>query len=372
MQFPIIAPFAKSLGATPALTGIIVGAYSLTNMTGNLAAGIALDKWGRKLPLAVGLLMTALALLGYVFASSPSQLLTARALHGLSAAVLAPGAFALLGDIARSRNIMTSMGVNSVPIAIAAVVGPLLSVWLSETTGYSSVFLLSALLMILVFVGFVYFATRTSITQKSQYNSLTDNDIYKADFVRMFTAYFAALAMTIGFGVLVTNFPNWIISEVGSASTAGVGFAILSLFGMLTMVNPLLSKGDTNTRIVSLTLGLGLICLGLILLVTLSGIWGAMVSMAVFGTGFGILFPTMKTMLTESTSSHNRGRAFGVFYAIYSLGVVAGSTGSGAILDVQGDIIVGPFLFGAAASLIAIPITISVELLRKQRYKNRY
>jgi MFS family permease len=372
MQFPIIAPFAKSLGATPALTGIIVGIYSLTNMTGNLVAGIALDKWGRKFPLGAGLLITALALLGYVFAASPSQLLIARALHGLSAAVLAPGAFALLGDLTRSRNIMTSMGINSLPIAIAAVVGPLLSVWLSEIAGYSFVFLLSSLLMLVVFVGFVYFATQTPTIKKSGGDSPSNNEKYKADFGRMFSAYFAALAMTVGFGALVTNFPNWIINEVGSSSASGIGFAILSLFGMATMVSPLMSRGYASTRIVPLTFGLGIIGLGLILLTTLTGIWGAMASMAVFGIGFGMLFPTMKTILTEATSIHTRGRAFGVFYAIYSLGVVVGSTGSGVILDIQGDASAGPFLFGATASLIAIPIAISIEMLRKHNSKDRY
>ena len=90
-----------------------------------------------------------------------------------------------------------------------------------------------------------------------------------------------------------------------------------------------------------------------------------------FGTGFGMLFPTMKTILIEATSSHNRGRAFGVFYAIYSLGVVVGSTGSGVILEFQGDAGGGPFIFGAAAALTAIPITVFVEMLRKQPSSSR-
>ena len=371
MQFPIIAPFAKSLGSTPALTGIIVGTYSLTNMVGNLVAGIALDKWGRKLPLGAGLSATSLALLGYVFATSPSQLLVSRALHGLSAAVLAPGAFALLGDLTRSRNIMSSMGVNSLPIAIAAVVGPLLSVWLSETAGYSSVFLLSSLLMIVVFAGFIYSSTQTLAIQESSCDSPNASEHHKADLGRMFNAYFAALTMTIGFGALVTNLPNWVISEAGLRSSSGIGFAVLSLFGMATMISPLMSKGGANTRIVSLTFGLVLIGLGLILLSFLGGIWGVMISMAVFGTGFGMLFPTMKTILIEATSSHNRGRAFGVFYAIYSLGVVVGSTGSGVILEFQGDAGGGPFIFGAAAALTAIPITVFVEMLRKQPSNSR-
>ena len=40
VQFPVVAPFARTLGAAPALVGLIVGVYSLTNLLGNLAAGV--------------------------------------------------------------------------------------------------------------------------------------------------------------------------------------------------------------------------------------------------------------------------------------------------------------------------------------------
>ena len=40
VQFPTIAPFAEGLGASAALVGIIVAAYSVTNLFGNLGRGI--------------------------------------------------------------------------------------------------------------------------------------------------------------------------------------------------------------------------------------------------------------------------------------------------------------------------------------------
>ncbi|UTW69317.1 hypothetical protein KHA80_20975 [Anaerobacillus sp. HL2] len=45
---PIIAPFAQNLGATNLLIGLIIGMYSLTNMGGNIIAGLWIDKFGRK------------------------------------------------------------------------------------------------------------------------------------------------------------------------------------------------------------------------------------------------------------------------------------------------------------------------------------
>ncbi len=53
--------------------------------------------------------------------------------------------------------------------------------------------------------------------------------------------------------------------------------------------------------------------------------------MMIYGIGFAILFPSINALLVENTTDDNRGKAFGLFYAFFSLGVVAGSFTVGAI-----------------------------------------
>ena len=64
-QIPMIAPYAASLGAGALMTGWIVSIYSVTNTLGNIAAGVVLDKCGRRLPLLVGLVWAGLAVFLY-------------------------------------------------------------------------------------------------------------------------------------------------------------------------------------------------------------------------------------------------------------------------------------------------------------------
>ncbi len=66
-QLPILSPFAKELGATPALIGIAVGMYSFSNMFGNILAGYWIDKHGPKKVLLAGFFLTGLFLLLYIF-----------------------------------------------------------------------------------------------------------------------------------------------------------------------------------------------------------------------------------------------------------------------------------------------------------------
>ena len=124
VQFPTIAPHARNLGASVALVGVVVAAYSVTNLFGNLGAGLVLDRWGRRRPMIFGLAITAVAVLSYAFVNSPEQLIAVRAVHGLGAAALTPGAFAILGDRAASGQRGRAMGLAGALIAIPAMIGP--------------------------------------------------------------------------------------------------------------------------------------------------------------------------------------------------------------------------------------------------------
>ena len=78
--------------------------------------------------------------------------------------------------------------------------------------------------------------------------------------------------------------------------------------------------------------------------------------MAVFGLGYGLVFPAATAMVTESAGSARRGMAFGVFYAVYSLGVAIGSAGSGRLAGFYEDFMGLPFFVAAVVVLVAAPI----------------
>lgn len=54
-------------------------------------------------------------------------------------------------------------------------------------------------------------------------------------------------------------------------------------------------------------------------------------TMVVYGTGFALIFPSLNALIIQYTDLRDRGKAFGIFYAIFSVAVVIGSFTIGAL-----------------------------------------
>ena len=73
-QYPMLTPFAVSLGAAPSFIGLVMGMYSLTHLPGNLIAGIAVDRYGSRLFIACSLVGAGILLLFQARVTDPWQL----------------------------------------------------------------------------------------------------------------------------------------------------------------------------------------------------------------------------------------------------------------------------------------------------------
>lgn len=356
MQFPVVSPYARDLGASTTMVGLIVAAYSATNLFGNLAAGVAVDRWGRSRPVLLGLVATAASLLLYTAADGPAMLLFARALHGVSASVLTPGAFAIIGDAAPPGARARAMGAGGALIALSAIVGPPLSGVVGDWLGYQAVFLGVAALMLLTA------AAVAALLRGNDRPAPTSAEPIVPSVERvpplwarpgMIVASVTAFALTVGLGALVTQLPLLISARGEPASRTGSLFSVFAVVAIVVMAGPLGQLSDRYGRNRPLALGLALVGVGLALLGRGGGLALFAVGMGVFGLGFGLLFPAATALVAETATPTERGAAFGLFYAVYSLGVVVGSVLTGVLDDLISDGTPIPFLISALPALIA-------------------
>lgn len=387
-QLPVVAPFARSLGAGTALAGFTVAAYSVSNLLGNVAGGPLIDRWGRKGAMAGGLAAAAGGILLGAFSVSPWHYVAARLVHGLGAAVLVPAAFAYVGDRSADetdagddggddsggeggaapgrrtsapgrRTSAPAMARSGIAIGLAALIGPPFGGIVRDRLGFDAVFItVSALLALAALLVWAL------LPEKRAHDDHAGGGVQRSLSVRDFSVYrallgaptyagacVAAFLLTFGKGILAFALPLRAIDLGYGSAQAG---ALLSAFAISALgvfaVTRRLERFPLEARVLS---GLPVIAVALALLSVVTPYWALAAVMLVYGLGFGVLFPAAAAQVVAATTKAERGRAFGLFYGFFSLGVVAGPVLGGLLEDAFG---LSPFWTAAAVLAVGVPV----------------
>jgi MFS transporter, DHA1 family, multidrug resistance protein len=348
-MLPTIAPYAEHLGAGLTGVGVVIGAYSLTNLVFNVVGGVLLDRAGRRRLLVVSLALISLSMLCYPLVSSVEALVAIRLLHGVGGGILVPAVFTVLGDLAPPGAQGRAMGRAGAVIGVAAVVGPALAGALRQVGGFGAVFLAvaftagaGALLAARVLPAAT--PSPTSVTVGPRLGLLLQDRAFR-------TACLAAFVFTGAVGSLAAFLPGHVEGMGFAASVSGGLFTLFAIAAAAIMVGPLAALADSRGARGPTGGGLGLLGGALGLLAAGPMIAGTTVAAVVFGAGFGLAFPAMASVVAGAAGSVGRGRAFGLFMAFYSLGFVTVPPLGGAVGDAWPA--VGPFLLAAVLCALA-------------------
>src|SRR5437899_4445660 len=143
----------SSLNATAADLQWVIEAYSLLLSALLLVGGSLGDHYGRRRIFLIGVALFACASAACGFAADIRQLIAARALQGLGAALLIPGSLAIISSSFSENERGRAIGTWSGFSAITAGIGPVIGGWLIEHVSWRAVFFINlpiALLVILI------------------------------------------------------------------------------------------------------------------------------------------------------------------------------------------------------------------------------
>lgn len=353
IQLPIITPYSIELGASHLLTGSIVAIYSFTNMVGNIFGGHWIDRYGRKKMLFTGMFAVSIILIFYPLAQSGVQLFFIRFFHGLAGGILIPAAFAYVGDQSKKESRGKTMALTGACIGTAAIVGPALGGAMAARSKVEYVFIFVAILFIISAILILKYVEESFVsTDRGKFSISEFTPLLKHPLVLQ--ASLAAFALMISNGTLAFAFPLK-IEEIGLTSEiTGILLSTYGIIALIIFLTPLNRMYDRFSALTLVVIGISLIGFVHIMLNFISIFWVTVLLMVIYGVGFAFVFPSMNRIVTEASSKVDRGKAFGIFYAFFSLGVVSGSFVSGATSDLFGL----PFLSSATTMLLVAAILI--------------
>jgi EmrB/QacA subfamily drug resistance transporter len=206
----------RQIGATTTGLQWVVDAYNLVFAALVLAAGSLGDRLGRKGMLLAGLGVFGAASLAGSFAATVDQLIAARALMGLGAAMMFPATLSLLTNVfIERRERAAAIGLWGASAGVGIALGPIAGGWLLERFWWGAIFLffVPAAVVVTALAGWRVPTSRDPRTPRIDWRGL---------------ALSAAGMGLIVYGIIQA--PGW---GWASAATIGVLAAGVAVLGLL-------------------------------------------------------------------------------------------------------------------------------------------
>lgn len=137
---PILPLFAREFGVGTAAIGLTLSSFALARLLLNVPLGVASDRYGRRLLLVGGPLVTALGMIGSGFSGNIGELLAWRFVAGAGSAMYMTGAQTYLADISTPANRARFIGTNQGALLLGTSVGPAIGGVVAELWGLRAPF----------------------------------------------------------------------------------------------------------------------------------------------------------------------------------------------------------------------------------------
>ena len=126
----------------------LINAYTLSLSSLLLIGGAAGDQFGRRRLFIIGIIIFAVALVWCGFSPNVMQLISARVVQGVGAALLIPSSLAIIGATFAENERGKAVGTWAGFSALAAAAGPLLGGWIVNHFSWRWIFFVNPLLTV--------------------------------------------------------------------------------------------------------------------------------------------------------------------------------------------------------------------------------
>ena len=351
-----LSVYARSLGATLSLVGIIVGVYGFTQLVLRIPIGVLSDRLGRRKPFVLlGTLVGTLSCAVMLIAPQPWVLIVGRGLAGVGAGCWVPLSVLLVANYPKDE-VVKATGMAAALSGVGTTLASALGGQLAEVAGVRAPFWVGIGLG-LAATGLLAFIREPERVSGKPLAISALLGVGKVPLV-LLSSILALFGQYISWAMTQSFVPIY-AAELG-ANKAQLGW----MMSVWQAANTLMAfgAGQLNARLGirwTVTLGSALITLSTLLVPLTPAIGPLIASRLLHGVGQGLSYPVLMGSALLAVPEEKRGAAMGFFQAIYAIGMVAGPAVSGIFADQLGLI---PTFYLTAALGLATTIVALVAL----------
>ncbi|SDE37529.1 Predicted arabinose efflux permease, MFS family [Paenibacillus sp. UNCCL117] len=335
----------EAFGADQFAVGLVISLFALTAVVARLFTGRMLKTGPRLAILLVGLAFYVLATISFYAAGSFLLFLAIRLLYGVGFGVASTTYGTMVSDIIPMKRIGEGMGYFGLSSGFSMALAPLIGLWLLDAYGFGTLIAVAAVLGALI-IPLVYGVRAKRPQQETapaaaesapksmspepppaspaQAESSGNRRLNRG----MLLPFLLSMMLAFTYGGLI----SFLALYGKEANLANVGWFFLFNAGAVVLVRPFAGKlFDTRGHLAVLPPAALLVLVGLLCLSYTHGLAGLIVSALCYGTGYGMLQPSLQAWMVGSVSPERRGSANAAFYNSIDLGIALGSLLLGSI-----------------------------------------
>jgi MFS family permease len=342
---PILPLFARSFGVSTAAIGLTLSAFALARMLTNVPSGLVADRWGRRILLIGGPLITGAGSLMSAFATGLPSLLLWRFVAGAGSAMYMTGAVIVVTDIATNENRGRLLAINQSALLLGITLGPAIGGVVAQVFDLRAPFIVVAVAAF-VAAGWNFLRVPETRGLQAQEGPRDTPDEHSAaiemrPLMLAFTANFMLIGL-VSFGVFMgrsgrqTIVPLLGREEIGLGEAAvGGAFALMALINLVMTLpaGAVVDRFGVKRAIVPSAL---ISAAGFMLFGFAGGTVAFFAAAVVLGIGSGMLGPSPPAYIAAVAPDHMRGAVMGMFRTVGDSGFVIAPPLVGYLADHAG------------------------------------
>lgn len=318
--------YIQSLGGTEALAGMCAAFFCLVAVVVRPFVGWWLDNGARRVVLVVGLILLALAPVGYVAVPVLSMAIVFRMVHGAALSLSNSTTATVASDVIARPRFAEGMGYFGMATALASAIAPALGLELMGF-GFNVLYLVAAGISVLALVLFCFIKAPKPQVEK---RPLSIKGLVNRDSL---PATCTMLVFMFTFGALENFVAIYAVNE--GLPSGSLYFVVMSV--VLLLVRVFLGRlvDERGEAFFVYTGNAAMIC-ALLLLAFVPDTVTFLLSGALAGYAFGGLEPALQSMAVHTASDETRGSANSTFLCGYDIGYGLGGGVSGVLITSVG------------------------------------
>lgn len=329
-QMGTLPLLVAQIGGSKAISGAIVGVLGIAALFVRFPIGLMLDKYGRKILLLIGLLILVIDFTLLNFLQTLLSLFLLRLVQGVGNSVQATASATMTADLIPKETLTIGLGYFSIAQSVPSAIGPLIGLTVVQNYGFESLFRVALVLTIIAFILSLFvnesLLVRETIPQTEVDTSLLKNPGVIFPSLIMFMIYLAQAG--------VVAFIAQLALERGILG-AGYYFTLMSLVSVTVRLcfSSILFRLK-RSLVIHVSIFFIIIAYGNI--VFASSIIYLLISAILFGIGIANLMPLMNTIVLQSVSDSQTGKATAIFMLSLDVAYGGGAVIWGIIASVFG------------------------------------